>query len=95
MLSENVIQKIIGNRDDSNQELSILISKAFNTANLVQRLENDVEQERDRHNELIKKLKSKLASIQHDCTHLAKTYHPDASGNNDSYYSCDICGAEL
>ncbi len=29
------------------------------------------------------------------CDHPIKTYHPDASGNNDSWYECEVCGKEL
>ena len=46
--------------------------------------------------------KQKLAAIaaarsrvRESCTHPLTTYHPDASGNNDSHTECDICGVEV
>ena len=33
--------------------------------------------------------------LRHDCLHLATTYYPDASGNNDSETYCDLCGKEV
>jgi len=40
-------------------------------------------------------LKATLREAQKKCTHPHTTYHPDPSGNNDSYTECDICGAIL
>lgn len=41
------------------------------------------------------KLKEKLNKDISLCKHTIRTRHPDPSGNNDSYTSCDICGKEL
>lgn len=30
--------------------------------------------------------------LQKQCKHPNETYHPDPSGNSDSYYECDLCG---
>jgi hypothetical protein len=42
-----------------------------------------------------KRLESKLAKLQTKCKHEHKTFYPDPSGNNDSYYECDDCGKYL
>ena len=36
-----------------------------------------------------------LRQLQSDCKHECTTFHPDASGNNDSFTNCDICGDEV
>ncbi len=40
-------------------------------------------------------LKATLRIAQQQCKHEKTTYHPDPSGNNDSYTECDVCGMEL
>ncbi len=46
-------------------------------------------------NEKLGKIRTERYRLQEKCQHLAKTFHPDASGNNDSETICDICGKEL
>ena len=40
-------------------------------------------------------LKQTLREAQAVCKHEKTTYHPDPSGNNDSYTECDVCGKEV
>lgn len=40
-------------------------------------------------------LRATLKEAQKRCKHSKTTYHPDASGNNDSYVECDNCGASI
>lgn len=37
-------------------------------------------------------LRQELRAAQKICKHEHTTYHPDPSGNNDSYTECDVCG---
>lgn len=32
-----------------------------------------------------------IRTVQQDCKHWDQSFEPDASGNNDSEYHCDIC----
>jgi len=43
----------------------------------------------------IKDLKATIKEWQKKCQHWTRTYHPDPSGNNDSFYECNICGKEF
>ena len=43
----------------------------------------------------LKELDEQLDSVRKKCPHLETRYYPDASGNNDSYYECKWCGAEV
>lgn len=40
-------------------------------------------------------LRRHLQEAQSKCEHPKTTYHPDPSGNNDSYTECDVCGKEI
>jgi hypothetical protein len=40
-------------------------------------------------------LRAELRKEQKKCPHTKTTYHPDPSGNNDSYSECDVCGIQL
>lgn len=44
------------------------------------------------YNEDVDKFRKDIKEIMKTCSHDFRIYHPDPSGNNDSYYSCDICG---
>lgn len=39
-------------------------------------------------------INARIADIRKKCTHPKTTYHPDPSGNNDSCFTCDVCGLE-
>lgn len=43
----------------------------------------------------IKELRVCIRDWQKKCEHWSKTYHPDPSGNNDSFYECNVCGKEF
>lgn len=51
--------------------------------------------ENKRHYAKIAKLANELAMIRHACKHPKTTYYPDAAGGSDSWYECDICGADV
>ena len=96
-MSEELIKQLIKScpKDKIDVELPVLINKAANTLTLVEKCNTEIDDEIRRHEALLKKLRSNLSSIRRDCTHAVKTYHGDPSGNNDSCYICDICGAEI
>jgi len=60
------------------------------------RYEIELEKERRENNfrESIKKLNRIMSLTQQLCDHSEVKYYPDASGNNDSCYVCQICGLE-
>ncbi len=35
-----------------------------------------------------------IQKLRDKCDHPETTFHSDPSGNNDSYFSCDVCGKE-
>lgn len=47
----------------------------------------------DRHKKEQLVLANSYAAVKRKCQHQLTQYHPDASGNNDSWYECLICGA--
>lgn len=44
--------------------------------------------------ERCEEINKKLSLLRKECSHQNKTWNPDPSGNNDSFYSCDVCGTE-
>lgn len=60
-----------------------------------QKLSRALEAEERRHESTEKDIAGKLKELRKTCRHLAKTYHPDPSGNSDSHYECNHCGAIL
>lgn len=47
------------------------------------------------HHIRMKAIQEKWRELKSECPHLETTYYPDASGNNDSETTCNICGASL
>ena len=47
------------------------------------------------HKSTLSLLEKDFSEARSKCKHWATTFHPDASGNNDSFSTCDVCGAEL
>ncbi len=75
------------------------MSKKFLSDKTIEREIARIATERERADE---KLLDTLAAlnmqereIRDRCKHTKTTYHPDASGNNDSSNTCDICGREV
>ena len=47
------------------------------------------------HENTLKMLDEDLDSVRARCPHLETIYHPDASGNNDSWDECNLCGMDV
>lgn len=54
-------------------------------------LDTAEEQELTRHHTKIGDIAAARHALQAQCSHPETKYVPDASGNNDSYYYCEIC----
>lgn len=71
------------------KQVLITLKAAFN--DLAKR---EMQVERD-YREAKQKVQQERAELRKQCPHLDVTYHPDASGNNDSSYECKLCKAEV
>ena len=58
-------------------------------AELIERRKKEVET----HEIFIRTIGSQIRDIQMECNHPETEYHPDASGNNDTWHTCLICEA--
>ena len=80
------------------EDVAKLIAEAIDESNQIaermDKLSAGIEAEEKRRKQTDAYIKHELAEIQRSCPHLAKTYHSDASGNNDSFHKCDLCGEE-
>jgi len=61
----------------------------------VQRISEERSLTEAEHKVVLKGLDEQLAAVRAKCPHIETSYFPDASGNNDSYYQCKWCGAEV
>lgn len=100
MTDEKTLQKLITEYDaedpGESRSLAKYLEERLGEISGIKRSVSFVEkrkrEERDRHESEMKKLDEKLAVIQKECPHISTTYHPDASGNNDSNVECNHCG---
>ena len=69
-----------------------------NITNIRQRIlgqEERIEEEGVRHQNILKEIQQNITQLQNECEHLVRKYHPDPSGNNDSWTQCQICVKEV
>lgn len=58
-------------------------------------IERAITTEQVRHSEVMRRLNESRSEVQKRCAHVITKRHPDASGNNDSWTECEICGVVL
>lgn len=100
MTDEKTLQKLITEYDaeDPGESRSLAkyledrLGEIHRIKSSVASVERRKREERNRHESEMKRLDEKLAGIQKECPHISTTYHPDASGNNDSSVECNHCG---
>lgn len=93
MITKELLEKLINSYTGTNLA-SHLYENIKDIENLKFKIDacNDkIDKEHLRHQEEIKKINGEIKEIREKCLHISKTYHGDASGNNDSFYCCDIC----
>jgi hypothetical protein len=54
-----------------------------------------IDKAREDHDRRVAGIEKDIARLRAYCPHYTTTYHPDPSGNNDSWRECDACGKEL
>jgi hypothetical protein len=62
----------------------------------IRHYERLIEEAEETHKAVMKRLNAEISKIRKECTHPAETlqYNPDPSGNNDTSYTCGVCGLE-
>lgn len=71
------------------------MTKAESTKNSILDYENEIEKLAAKHKNEVSAIRSRISELRKSCGHEDTTYYPDASGNNDSYTECNICGSEV
>lgn len=90
MLNDSdIIEKVLGK--DAAEKLEPI----KHIKNKIEFIDEKIAKEKKRHEEEIKKLNGEKSSVMKECKHEATKYYPDASGNNDSWTQCLICGGEV
>ncbi len=57
-------------------------------------LKEELRNERVRHSDSMLEIGTRIKQLQETCPHPKWEYHPDASGNNDSWNTCAVCEKE-
>lgn len=69
--------------------------KLRNIATGIQQLKRELKVLETVYDEQKTELRKKIVALQEQCPHPKSTYYPDASGNNDSWSECELCGKEV
>jgi hypothetical protein len=97
MISKELIKQIVdeykGNdiADHLHTQLK-LVEEIQSGIRVVNKTLQDVQ---NNYEKTVKDLKTNIKNYQNKCKHWTRTYNPDPSGNNDSFYECNICGKEF
>ena len=102
MIDEQTLQKLITEYDAEDPGESRSLAKYMedrlgeirSIKNSVASIEIQKSKENDRHEATMRSLDVDLARFRKNCPHISTTYHPDASGNNDSITECNHCGKQ-
>lgn len=54
---------------------------------------NNLNKIRAVHSKLEQPFMTEITKLKNECKHYYKSYNSDASGNNDWFYYCPVCGA--
>jgi len=96
MLTLELIKNILDSKKDASAEyIYEKLKTAEDISRSIRLLNKEKEIEKDKYTQKLKEIDLKIKSVREKCDHWSKTYNPDPSGNNDSYYSCNICDKEL
>ena len=60
----------------------------------IQTCDSNLKSLKDEYERCQRKIEVEIRELRKMCSHEDKTYNPDPSGNNDSYYHCNVCGKE-
>ena len=78
----------------TDEERAEKLTRADKTVSEYWAYQKSLNSEKDRSNAEMKRLNAEYAKKQADCPHWLTKYYPDASGNNDSWTECEMCGME-
>ncbi len=99
MITKEIIHKILAKKltdcEDLASDLALEIAKIENIKAEIKSLHREIEKELIKYEEKKKVLEAGIKMQQEKCEHWTTNFHPDPSGNNDSYYECAICGKDV
>lgn len=96
MITQQLIASIMSSKSDVDADyVYAKLTEVENITKGIRSANKEIEAECKKHETIIKEIKLKITTLQKQCNHWSKTYHPDPSGNSDSFYECEICGKYL
>lgn len=95
--SKSVVSGILGSYVDKSkvEEASTAVMKGLEVKERCSEISKLMQEEETRHHQTIEGYKKRIEEIRKECGHWVTTFHPDPSGNNDSYHECSLCGKYL
>lgn len=94
-LSSEVVEKICGMDHLSGKERTERLGCCEKIASQIARVQRAIQIAEEEHAATMKKFDGEIEAIRVGCRHEFTKYFPDASGNNDSFSECQVCGAEV
>ncbi len=92
MITLQLLESIMSERPDADANyIYERLKEAEDVKSQVRALTKEREKEDTRHAQALKEIESRIRESQARCKHWSRTYHPDPSGNSDSFYECDTC----
>lgn len=94
-LNDEVIKKISGMDHLSGKERIALLEECEKFAFSIGVIENKLHHEKIAFEKVVAVLETEKTAIRLSCKHHVTKCYPDASGNNDSWTECLVCGRPL
>lgn len=94
MISKALLESLVRKHGTNTGLIYADIEKYEKIRKAIKTITDKQHQARETCEQTIKNLQKETQTILETCDHPDTTHHPDPSGNNDSYTSCNICGKE-
>ena len=95
MPSDEDMIELIAKSAGSPKEVAIQVLQANELRHRIRKVDREISELEVRHKAEVKSLAATRKAIVDQCKHLHSIYHPDPSGNNDSWDECVVCGREV
>lgn len=95
-LSSDTLRKELADIPKEEQAIAAIkmVIEAAVTYEKIQRLHHELYLLQAQYNNNVRDVNLQISELRKECKHRECRFYGDPSGNNDSYYCCQICGAE-
>lgn len=90
MVTESLIKAAM-EKYKTPKEMAVAINSVLSVEKEASSIRNEMNRVEGEYKKQMDALNKKLAVVKSSCPHLVTSYHPDPSGNSDSYHECEHC----